>query len=101
MSIGLDDVTGDLAKGKDWALARLATNPHRQLIDDTVKKMEWWACFKDEKPRRTQAATAAPEAANSMRKDASSPYKRTAPKIGRNDPCPCASGKKFKKCCGQ
>lgn len=24
-----------------------------------------------------------------------------APKIGRNDPCPCGSGKKYKKCCGQ
>jgi preprotein translocase subunit SecA len=23
------------------------------------------------------------------------------PKVGRNDPCPCGSGKKFKKCCGQ
>lgn len=23
------------------------------------------------------------------------------PKIGRNEPCPCGSGKKFKKCCGQ
>ncbi|WP_257720225.1 PBPRA1643 family SWIM/SEC-C metal-binding motif protein [Heliomicrobium modesticaldum] len=22
------------------------------------------------------------------------------PKIGRNDPCPCGSGKKYKKCCG-
>jgi hypothetical protein len=28
------------------------------------------------------------------------PYRRDAPKIGRNDPCPCGSGKKFKKCCG-
>lgn len=26
---------------------------------------------------------------------------RTAPKIGRNDPCPCGSGKKFKKCCAR
>ena len=25
---------------------------------------------------------------------------RDQPKIGRNDPCPCGSGKKFKKCCG-
>lgn len=25
---------------------------------------------------------------------------RTGPKIGRNDPCPCGSGKKYKKCCG-
>lgn len=24
-----------------------------------------------------------------------------APKVGRNDPCPCGSGKKFKKCCGR
>jgi uncharacterized protein YecA (UPF0149 family) len=23
------------------------------------------------------------------------------PKIGRNDPCPCGSGKKYKKCCGK
>ena len=23
------------------------------------------------------------------------------PRIGRNDPCPCGSGKKYKKCCGQ
>ncbi|GAB5560728.1 MAG: YchJ family protein [Synoicihabitans sp.] len=23
------------------------------------------------------------------------------PKVGRNDPCPCGSGKKFKKCCGR
>lgn len=28
------------------------------------------------------------------------PITRTAPKIGRNDPCPCGSGKKYKKCCG-
>ena len=26
---------------------------------------------------------------------------RTGPKVGRNDPCPCASGKKFKQCCGK
>lgn len=29
------------------------------------------------------------------------PYVRTAPKVGRNDPCPCGSGKKYKKCCGR
>jgi uncharacterized protein YecA (UPF0149 family) len=23
------------------------------------------------------------------------------PKVGRNDPCPCGSGKKYKKCCGK
>jgi|GEM_PF-1745995 uncharacterized protein YecA (UPF0149 family) len=27
-------------------------------------------------------------------------YRREKPKVGRNDPCPCGSGKKYKKCCG-
>lgn len=26
---------------------------------------------------------------------------KTGPKVGRNDPCPCGSGKKYKKCCGR
>ena len=26
--------------------------------------------------------------------------RRAQPKVGRNDPCPCGSGKKYKKCCG-
>ncbi|MBI1910138.1 MAG: preprotein translocase subunit SecA [Deltaproteobacteria bacterium] len=29
------------------------------------------------------------------------PSPREGPKIGRNDPCPCGSGKKYKKCCGR
>ncbi|MFO7752759.1 MAG: preprotein translocase subunit SecA [Desulfobacteraceae bacterium] len=29
------------------------------------------------------------------------PVTRKQPKIGRNDPCPCGSGKKYKKCCGK
>jgi hypothetical protein len=28
------------------------------------------------------------------------PIRRDTPKVGRNDPCPCGSGKKYKKCCG-
>jgi uncharacterized protein len=31
----------------------------------------------------------------------SSTYRRALPKIGRNEPCPCGSGKKFKHCCGK
>ena len=27
------------------------------------------------------------------------PYVRSSKKIGRNDPCPCGSGKKYKHCC--
>ena len=29
------------------------------------------------------------------------PIRREEPKLGRNDPCPCGSGKKYKKCCGK
>ena len=29
------------------------------------------------------------------------PYRRETPKIGSNEPCPCGSGKKYKKCCGR
>ncbi len=29
------------------------------------------------------------------------PYRRETPKVGRNEPCPCGSGRKFKKCCGK
>ncbi len=29
------------------------------------------------------------------------PFVREAPKIGRNEPCSCGSGKKYKKCCGK
>ena len=34
--------------------------------------------------------------------DGSAPQKKpaTSKKVGRNDPCPCGSGKKYKKCCG-
>jgi uncharacterized protein YecA (UPF0149 family) len=50
---------------------------------------------------RAAAATVAP----APRADASSlgPLERpvgTVPEVGRNDPCPCGSGKKYKKCHG-
>jgi preprotein translocase subunit SecA len=32
---------------------------------------------------------------------AQKPMMRPGPKVGRNDPCPCQSGKKFKQCCGK
>jgi preprotein translocase subunit SecA len=40
------------------------------------------------------------EAADQLSKEKPQP-KRTGPKVGRNDPCPCNSGKKYKHCCGK
>jgi uncharacterized protein YecA (UPF0149 family) len=33
--------------------------------------------------------------------EAEQPYRRVAAKVGRNDPCTCGSGMKYKKCCGK
>ena len=33
--------------------------------------------------------------------ETAAPKKREGKKVGRNDPCPCGSGKKYKRCCGQ
>jgi len=33
--------------------------------------------------------------------DPQKPFVRETPKVGRNEPCPCGSGKKYKKCCGK
>jgi uncharacterized protein YecA (UPF0149 family) len=33
--------------------------------------------------------------------DAAPPGPGGLPKVGRNEPCPCGSGKKYKKCCGK
>ncbi len=96
--IGLDDVHRDFAKGNAWALQRLSDDPHRKFIHDTVKEFGRWYCFhKDEEDmaRRRRAETAGLE-----RDDISVPYRRDSPKIGRNEPCPCSSGRKYKKCCG-
>ena len=43
-------------------------------------------------------ATYAHQAA--VRRSQREPYERADPKVGRNDPCPCGSGKKYKRCCG-
>jgi preprotein translocase subunit SecA len=41
------------------------------------------------------------EAANAAEAQARAKPVRTGPKVGRNDPCPCGSGKKYKQCCGK
>ncbi|SYZ74554.1 Protein translocase subunit SecA [Candidatus Zixiibacteriota bacterium] len=49
------------------------------------------------RPDEERAASPMAEASQSGKPK---PFKRTVPKVGRNDPCPCGSGKKYKKCHG-
>jgi preprotein translocase subunit SecA len=37
---------------------------------------------------------------SSQGREAPKPFRRVSPKVGRNDDCPCGSGRKYKKCCG-
>ncbi len=46
--IGFDDAQRNLAMGKDGVLARLADDPHRRLVEDTVKETGWWTCFRED-----------------------------------------------------
>jgi hypothetical protein len=95
--ITLGNVKRDLAMGQEHVLAMLADNPHRRLVCDTVAEMGWWACFHQDRPEDTGLTALLSGALPSA---PSIPVKRSTPKIGRNEPCPCGSGKKFKKCCG-
>jgi len=47
---------------------------------------------------RAGTALKAPPSREAPRRRAA---QRTGPKVGRNDPCPCGSGRKYKKCCGR
>ena len=52
-----------------------------------------------ERRQQTPAATVA--ISSRPRPSRSSQARRAGAKVGRNDPCPCGSGKKYKKCCGK
>ena len=52
-------------------------------------------------PRPQRIAASDEEGADLTLSGAMPPTRRELPKVGRNDPCPCGSGKKFKNCCGR
>ncbi len=73
-------VRGALDQGKETTLARSREFRSYRLVEDTITEMQDWACFR---PKTDH------------------PTKKRKQKIGRNEPCPCGSGKKYKKCCGK
>jgi preprotein translocase subunit SecA len=52
-------------------------------------------------PGGKKASDVVSEAAQAAEAQAKAKPVRTGPKVGRNDPCPCGSGKKYKQCCGK
>ena len=69
------------------------------IREDTARLMLTVQLRAKEEPKREQVAK--PTATSSDGTDENRPVRKTAAqKVGRNDPCPCGSGKKYKKCCG-
>ena len=67
------------------------------ICEETVRMMYTVKVKTNDEPKREQVLKA-----NPIKTDNSLPGMRTAKKKpGRNDPCPCGSGKKYKKCCGR
>jgi preprotein translocase subunit SecA len=67
------------------------------IREQTVKMLLTVRVQKEEPIKREQVAKPA-----EMRGEIATQKKASSEKkVGRNDPCPCGSGKKYKKCCGR
>ena len=74
------DFFGDFDDFFDALYNETGPREHTHLLEDTAAELEGWSCF--------QRGKTGPSAEELLSWSA-----------GRNDPCPCGSGKKFKKCC--
>ena len=101
----LADIESDLANPKPGRFDRYA------LIEDAIDEMEWWDAFHPQRDWAEKTPTQSPPEPepelwpvdDSILPDPPSDGTRMpwAEKPGRNDPCYCGSGKKYKKCCGK
>lgn len=107
--IGFKDVEQSIAEGD----ARFRTELDRctSLDLDTLAELRTWPSFRDKstadvhrfaEPLTNSSSPPAPHftARTEPFEHLRDPITVSAPRVGRNDPCPCGSGKKFKKCCG-
>ncbi|MFK0571949.1 SEC-C metal-binding domain-containing protein [Endozoicomonas sp.] len=89
---GISDLETDLQKHDNQSL----NSNKNSLINDTVAELQHWSTFEPEPEQRPE-----PKPRSQERFLHTGTLIRETPKTGRNDPCPCGSGKKFKKCCGR
>jgi uncharacterized protein len=94
----------------DDPAAREALRPIRLLganeLTEDEEALTRWPAQREELSKQLAASVAAiyrfwlPRREEQHERLVASTFRREGPKPGRNDPCPCGSGKKFKKCCG-
>ena len=108
--VGMPFVERSIREGEAWFQKELQWCRPTE-VQDTVEELSRWASFQEDTTsggcRETLASATTPadapwEAAleDEPPRQTITRIRNTGPKVGRNDPCPCGSGKKYKKCCG-
>jgi hypothetical protein len=98
-SIDWQDIEHAQALGQQGAMKRARYRD--PLITDVAKNMGWMQCFRKAERDYEGEGDAEEDLPESLSSGYTTvPVRRTQPKVGRNERCPCGSGKKFKKCCG-
>jgi uncharacterized protein YecA (UPF0149 family) len=91
-SMGRADFESDMAQGIEHHRQELRSRG-KSYLRDPETEIAWWAGYHEEDFLDDDRwHPPAPPATGTIVRD--------APKIGRNDPCPCGSGRKYKKCHG-
>ena len=98
------DASEEWSKTSDWVQLEIVAT-RAGLATDAEGEVEFKATYQREGKTHVHHEVSLFKKINSEwfyidGKDIHEQIRRTEPKIGRNDPCSCGSGKKFKKCCG-
>lgn len=94
--LGFEDFEQDLGRGIEHPNEpRTSDNHDYTLFGDTIEELAGWYCFSEQYRKDHQRWRWQAEADRARSQRLENPFKG----VGRNDPCPCGSGKKFKKCC--
>ena len=80
---------------------RMAGFEHDQIgpLEDAIGELSGWYAFSDAAQQDEERWAASRGDARLPFGDTPQPFVDPFKGVGRNDPCPCGSGKKFKKCC--
>jgi len=94
--LGFEHFEEDLRRGIDHpGEPRLPDDRDSTLFGDTVEELSGWYCFTEQYREDQERWRRQAEANRARSQRLENPFKG----VGRNDRCPCGSGKKFKKCC--